>query len=104
MKLKRPWLLTQKGQRATLHIANLVSLLLFIGFVLQYAFVETPRKSPPQLDTKNVSYCELLACESVFGLVLNNPEQAIQELEEKEFGTLLVLDLTNLPRDRKSVV
>ena len=96
--MKRPWLLTPKGQRASLHIANLASLLLFAAFVFQFAIVEHPRTQVPQLDTKNVSYCALAECGEVFGIVLENPERAVENLEEQAFGTLLVLDFTNLPR------
>lgn len=38
-----------------MHLANLLSLALFITFALQYALVETPRTAVANLDPKNVS-------------------------------------------------
>ena len=93
--LKRPWLLTPKGQRASLHLANLLSLVLFIGFTLNYALVEIPRQQVDQLDPKNVSYCEISECDAIQGLLITNGEVATSQLETKPFGELLVLDFTN---------
>lgn len=93
--MKRPWLLTPKGQRASLHVANVLSLLLFLGFALNYALVEFPRQQVSQLDPANVNYCEISQCPAIQGLVLTNGEIATSQLETKAYGELLVLDFSN---------
>lgn len=93
--MKRPWLLTPKGQRTALHIANVLSLVLFLGFALNFSAVELPRTRVQQLDTGNVSYCEIASCPRIQGLELTNGSAAIQQLEEKAFGYQLTLDFTN---------
>lgn len=93
--MKRPWLLTQKGQRFALHLANVMSLALFLGFVGQYAAVELPRKQIAQLSLAEVNYCELASCPEIQGLVLTKPENAIENLEEVSFGTSVSMDFVN---------
>jgi hypothetical protein len=93
--VKRPWLLTPEGQRASLHLANLLSLVLFIGFVLNYANQELPRTNVTQLDPANVSYCEISECPAIQGLVITNGDTAVGDLETLENGELLVLEFTN---------
>lgn len=93
--MKRPWLLTPKGQRASLHLANVLSLLLFLGFALNYALVEFPRQQVNQLDPASVSYCEISTCSAIQGLVITNGDSAVDQLETKAYGELLVLDFSN---------
>lgn len=93
--MKRPWILTPRGQRTSLHLANVLSLALFISFALQYALVETPRTSVTNLDPKNVSYCELSECPKIQGLELTNGFTAQSNLKPQPFGMLLELDFTN---------
>jgi hypothetical protein len=78
-----------------MHIANLVSLALFIGFVLQYAFIETPRTQVVDLEPQNVKYCELTECPRIQGLELSNALTAQSEIKQQPFGLLLELDFTN---------
>ena len=78
-----------------MHMANLVSLALFVGFVLQYAFIETPRTQVVDLDPQNVKYCELTECPRIQGLELSNALTAQSEIKQQPFGLLLELDFTN---------
>ena len=78
-----------------MHLANLLSLILFLAFAFNFALVELPKSQVVQLDTGSVSYCELTACPRIQGLELTNGSTAIQQLESDAFGELLVLDFTN---------
>lgn len=78
-----------------MHLANVVSLALFVGFVLQYALVETPRTRVANLDPANVSYCELSECPKIQGLELTNPISAQDNLRKQASGHILELDFTN---------
>ena len=93
--MKRPWLLTPKGQRFALHLANVMSLLLFLGFLAQYSAVELPRREVAQLSSASVNYCELALCPVIEGLVLTRPEAVLDNLEEVPFGTSVTLDFVN---------
>lgn len=93
--MKRPWLLTPGGQRFALHLANVMSLFLFLGFVGQYAAVELLRKEIAQLNLSNVNYCELANCPEIQGLVLTKPGRVIENLEEVSFGTSVTMDFVN---------
>ena len=96
--LKRPWLLTQTGKKASLHIANVLSLMLFAAFALQYVLVEQPRTQVPQLDTANVSYCQLSDCQLIFGVELTNGSTAQSQAVQTPIGVQLDLEFTNLAR------
>ena len=78
-----------------MHLANLLSLALFLGFAFNFAAVELPRTQVTQIDTSNVSYCELSQCPRIQGLELTNGSTAIQRIEEKAYGQLLTVDFTN---------
>ena len=78
-----------------MHLANLLSLVLFIGFVLNYANQELPRTNVTQLDPANVAYCEISTCPAIQGLVITNGDTAVGDLETLENGELLVLEFTN---------
>ena len=94
-ELKRPWLLTPRGQRFSLHIANVVSLFLFLGFLLQFTLIEQPRTSIPQLNPAQVSYCELADCGEIFGVTLENGASAQADAKQTELGVSVVLEFTN---------
>ena len=96
--MKRPWILTPKGQRFSLHIANVLSLALFIGYALQFQFVEQPRTQVPQLQTNNVTYCEISECEKVFGIELENGDASLAKLKQTAIGVELKLEFTNSAR------
>lgn len=90
--MKRPWLLTQAGQRITMLLAILVTLLA-IPLAYQQLTNETARV-PAALDPKNVDYCELEACGQIAklaGLEVVGIEQVI----EGEFGTAISIRLLN---------
>jgi hypothetical protein len=72
-----------------------MSLALFLGFVGQYAAVELPRKQIAQLSLAEVKYCELASCPEIQGLVLTQPENVIENLEEVSFGTTVSMDFVN---------
>jgi hypothetical protein len=48
-----------------------------------------------QLDSSNVSYCEITDCPRIQGLEITNGVTALTNLEERPFGNLLRLDFTN---------
>ena len=78
-----------------MHLANALSLILFLAFAFNFALVELPKTQVVQLDPANVSYCELAECPRIQGLELTNGSKAIQQLEGSDFGELLTLDFTN---------
>ena len=78
-----------------MHLANVLSLVLFIGFVLNYTTQELPKTNVTQLDTSNVTYCELRDCEEIQGLVLENGDIAQEEVVETKNGVLLTLEFRN---------
>ena len=78
-----------------MHLANALSLVLFLSFAFNFALVELPKTQVVQLDAGNVTYCELTACPSIQGLELTNGSTAIAQLESNSFGEQLVLDFTN---------
>lgn len=81
-----------------MHLANLLSLALFIGFALHFQFVELARTKVPQLDTANVSYCELGECDEIFGITIDNGATAQQTSEQTPIGVELTLQITNQAR------
>lgn len=87
--------MTPKGQRTSMHLANLVSLALFVTFVINFILVESPRSQIVQLDPQNVNYCEISKCPRIQGLELTNGAEAVSEIEDRSFGYLLTLDFTN---------
>ena len=96
--MKRPWLLTQTGKKAALHFANLLSLALFLAFVSHFALVEQPRTKVPQLDTANVTYCEITACEEIFGVQVVDGATAQARSEQTPIGVQLEIELSNTTR------
>jgi hypothetical protein len=78
-----------------MHLANLLSLAMFLGFVAHLSLVEAPRQQVIQLDPANVSYCELSQCPRIQGLELTNAATALENLDAKDFGAQLSLDFTN---------
>lgn len=66
--MKRPFFTTPKGQRLTLHLANLLSVVLLIALSLHLTLVEAPRKVVPQLDSGNLQSCLVLECGKIEAL------------------------------------
>ncbi len=96
--MKRPWLITPKGQRFSLHLANVLSFALFVGFALHFSLVEQPRTALPQLNPIEVNYCELTECSELFGVVLENGDTAQLEAVQESLGVKVVLRFTNTSR------
>lgn len=78
-----------------MHIANVVSLFLFLGFFLHFTLVEQPRTSVPQLNPAQVSYCELADCREIFGVALENGASAQAAAKQTELGVSVVLEFKN---------
>ena len=78
-----------------MHLANAISLALFLAFAFNFTLVELPKTQVSQLNTASVSYCELTDCPRIQGLELTNGETAIDLLATKPYGELLTLNFTN---------
>jgi len=90
--LKRPWLLTPRGQRVAILVATLLSILAIIPAANQIA--QEVSRDVPQLDSTNVFYCELPSCgevDSVPGLVVQGSYVAT----ESEFGVFISIPVLN---------
>lgn len=76
--MKRPWLLTQTGQRFSLVIGILLAAIAALSLLAQVG-IENQRKVFPLLDTTNVSYCLIQDCGVIepYGLEIRTVE--IQE-------------------------
>ncbi|MGA1646454.1 MAG: hypothetical protein ACO4AV_15930 [bacterium] len=89
---KRPWLLTPKGQKISLFLAFVISVVAIAPAVIQVA--SDSSREVTQLDPTDVSYCELSACgeiEKIRGLVVTD-EVTIKEVA---YGTSLKIRLIN---------
>lgn len=92
---RRPWLLTQLGQRLALVLVFALSLLAIVPAINQVN--QDTGRVVPQLDTTNVSYCELIACgaiESMAGLVITDEI----EITESDYGTKVSIRVINTGR------
>ena len=78
-----------------MHGANVLSLLLFMGFVLQFTLIEQPRTQVPQLDTANVNYCEITQCSKIFGVSLENGVVAQSTARQTPIGVEIELAFNN---------
>ena len=90
--MKRPWLLTPRGQRIAIVVATLISILAIFPAANQLA-AESSR-GVPQLDSSSVSYCELSSCgeiASVPGLLVQGSYVATQS----EFGVFISIPVLN---------
>ena len=71
VQVKRPWLLTQVGQRTSMLISIALSVVLLLALTLQNALVEAPRYVVTQIDRTEISECVVLECgriEAIGGL------------------------------------
>ena len=92
---RRPWLLTQLGQRLAVLAVFALSILAIVPAINQVN-LDTGRQVP-QLDTANVSYCELSACgsiETMAGLVITDEI----EISESDYGTKVRIRVINTGR------
>ena len=91
-QLKRPWILTPKGQRSSMLFATLLALL-SIPFAALTVAQELDRQPQP-LDTTQVDYCELKNCEKISKLA-NLEVVGIESIEEGKYGILIEIRLLN---------
>ena len=88
--MKKPWLLTTRGQRAMMNLgwlASVVSIIALIGFT---SLTDRSLESR-QLDPKNIDYCLIENCqpiEKLAGLELIKTPQAASITEGKWFTTV----------------
>lgn len=91
--MKRPWLTTQAGQRASMLLATLLSIALLIPLALQLN-LESSRSSVKQLDSTNITYCELASCGELAAFQQIEP-LAGARVTEGEFGTEVIVEVIN---------
>ncbi len=92
---RRPWLLTQLGQRLAVVVVLALSLLAIVPAINQVS--EDTSRVVPQLDTANVIYCELSACGAIptmAGLVVTDDVQ----ITESDYGTKISVRVINSGR------
>ena len=92
---RRPWLLTQLGQRLAVVVVLALSLLAIVPAINQVS--EDTSRVVPKLDTANVIYCELSACGAIptmAGLVVTDEVQ----ITESEYGTKISVRVINTGR------
>ncbi len=91
--MKRPWLLTQVGQRTSMLISTALSVLLLIALMLQDALVESPRLDVTQIDRTNISECVVLECGRIEALGGLEPESV--EITPGEFVNTIRIEFVN---------
>lgn len=72
--MKRPWLLTQVGQRTSMLASIALSALLLLALFLQDTLVEGPRHLVAEIDRTNISECVVLECGRIQALGGLEPE------------------------------
>jgi hypothetical protein len=90
--LKRPWILTPKGQRSSMLLATLMALL-GIPFAARAVAQELDRQPQPQ-DISQVDYCELASCKKISKLE-GLEVLGIESIEEGKYGILIEIRLLN---------
>lgn len=91
--MKRPWLLTQVGQRTSMLISTALSLILLVALMLQNALVESPRENLTQLDRANISECLVLECGRIE--VLGGLEPESVQITPGEFVNTVRIEFVN---------
>ena len=92
LQLKRPWILTPKGQRSSMLLATLLALLA-IPFATLAVTQELDHRPQP-LDPSQVDYCELATCGEISKL-RGLEVVGIESIEEGEFGILIEIRFLN---------
>ena len=76
--MKRPWLLSQKGQRVSILISLLISAAMTLSLLSFIQSTVLPRVQITQLDERQITYCELSKCEKIDSLkgleLIPNPD------------------------------
>jgi hypothetical protein len=93
--LKKPWLLTQKGQFAALWLGSLLSLIAILTLIPYALLVASPRQQLPQLDPSNITYCEISVCNDSSPLGLNIRDVTLSENSPK---TTIIIEFINQQR------
>lgn len=93
MDLKRPWLTTQQGQRTSMLIATLLSIIALLALWIQLTFVEAPRYQIVQIDRTNLSDCILLECGRIEALGGLEPESVT--VTQGEFVNTIRVEFVN---------
>jgi hypothetical protein len=91
--VKRPWLLTQDGQRTSLWIANVLSVIALVALWIQLSFVEAPRQNVSQIDRSNLSECLLEECGRISELGGLEPES--MKVTQGEFVNTIRIEFVN---------
>ena len=91
--MKRPWLITPRGQQITMWLGVLVSLVALIPLTSQLE-LDQKRATIKQLDSSSIRYCEISSCGT---LEIAGGLEITQELliEENEFGVNARLRVVN---------
>ena len=92
LHLKRPWILTPKGQRSSMLLATLLALLAIPFAAL--AVAQELDRLPQPLDTSQVDYCELASCKKISKLE-DLEVLGIESIEEGKYGILIEIRLLN---------
>lgn len=93
--MKKPWLVSQMGQRLTVWLGGLLALLLLLSLIPFVTAVTLPRTDLPQLDTGNVTYCEINTCDLGNSLGLKIRDISVSE---NEFEATISIELVNEKR------
>ena len=91
--MKRPFFTTVKGQRLSMNLSYIISLFLLVALGLQINLVENPRNVVTQLDSGNLSSCELLECGRISQLGGLEPIRVA--FEPGEFHTTVRVEFVN---------
>ncbi len=92
LQLKRPWILTPKGQRSSMLLATLLALLAIPFAALTVA--QELDHQPQPLDPSQVDYCELATCGEISKLRALEVV-GIESIEEGKYGILIEIRLLN---------
>lgn len=93
--MKKPWLITQLGQRWTVWLGWLLAVLLLFSLVPFVLAVTAPRTEVPQLNSANLVFCEIRACDDSNPLGLKVRDVTMTESEAE---TMIRIDFVNQPR------
>ncbi len=91
--MKRPWLLTQQGQRTSMLIAMGLSFIALVALWIQLSFVEAPRTQIVPLDRSDLSDCVLLECGRIADLGGLEPESVT--VTQGEFVNTIRIEFVN---------
>ncbi len=91
--MKRPWLLTQQGQRTSMLIASLLSVVALLALWIQLSFIEAPRYQVEPIDRTNLTDCILMECGRIEELGGLEPESIT--VTQGEFVNTIRVEFVN---------